>query len=252
MPRSRADGAGDGSAPGGRRGAGTVHEIPPREGDAGNVTLPPGSRATSRTRDHPLTPLWGGESTQRVPGARERGPSEGPEGVTFPAVFRQRTGPSGSAYRMKNRSRKPRLRCGLPSHLPDPTSCRPCAGPCASRRDRAVLRPQPRVPAPQPCRPCASFPRSPLVPGVSWRSAACPGRHETPGTHLGRPPRRGSQRDAPRTADDGREPRRATSDGRGGREPRAPAARRASSDGPRTREPRGAPYGVAARFVSGT
>ena len=136
---------------------------------------------------------------QRVPGARKE-PLRGPEGVTFPASSSP-TGPSGSRIH-EEPSRKPRLRCGLPSHLRTPCRPRRTVSSCA---DRAVPARHRAVPAPQPCRPCAGFPPNPSRPGRLVAVTACPGRHETPGTHLGRPPRPRTTRGAP--------PRR-TSDGR--------------------------------------
>ena len=129
---------------------------------------------------------------QRVPGAR-KGPSGGPEGVTFPASS-STTGPSGSRIH-EEPSRKPRLRCGLPSHLRTvPSLCRTVS---SLRRTVPSLRRNRAVPAP-------ASPRTPHVPGVSWRSQ----------------PARAATRRPGRTSDGrgghGREERRRTSDGRRG------------------------------------
>ena len=192
-------------------------EIPPREGDAGNVTLSP---EFLRRHEHVTTlrPPYGVAIHAARPGGPKRA-LRGPEGVTFPASSsRPALLDPGS---MRNPHGSPTsLRASVTS--PRTPRCRPCAAPCRPRPDRAV-------PAPQPCRPCASFPTKPLRPGRLVAATACPGRHETPGTHLGRPRR-------PRTT-----PGR-TSDGRAGREPHRDATRTAAPVTDRGRPPPGAPW----------
>ena len=92
--------------------------------------------------------------------------------MTFPASS-SRTGSSGSRLH-EEPSRKPDFAADF-RHISGParrtslTSCRPCAATVPSLR---------------------RLPHAPLTSRASrGKRAACPGRHETPGTHLGRPGR---------------------------------------------------------------